>query len=92
MGKRRTKKDKLNAKHQFTLSWQPSSSEATLQTPVKRQKLQEKISVEKEKPASKKADSLVQDDQIVGIKKGILKSLILASLILGTELVLYLVW
>jgi hypothetical protein len=83
---RRTKKQKLKAKHSFNLSWAPSEP---------RVKGQFNIEPKAQKPNSRPHESalnLAKDASLASIKKDMLKSLILASLILALEVVVYLAW
>ncbi len=88
MGKHRTKKQKLNVHHPFVLTWAPeahvkgqftSSNNFTADKP-------------KEPAKKEKAVLLAQEEATIKIKRDILKSLILVSLILASEVVLYLAW
>ena len=91
MAKRRTRKEKEKAKHQFTFSWQPQS-EATSEANVKRQ-FQDKDKVEKSEIKMKEsADYLTKGDDIREVKRDVSRSLILALVILGLEVVIYLAW
>ena len=92
MSKRRTRKQKESAKHSFTVSWEGGRKEAAVKSNVKRQfgklnKSDLKIINDKES-----ADYSVKDKNLASIKKDLVKSLILASFILITEMVLYLIW
>lgn len=92
MAKRRTKKDKLSARHQFALKWEPSLINNDLASGVKRQ-LKKQISASNAKTQrSKSANILAQEGSVKTIRLDIIKSLILASFILSLELVVYLVW
>jgi len=99
MGKRRTRKEKEWAKHQFSLSWVPfrqirqaEPKKNTTEADVKRQF--EKTS----KPTNSKvirSDLAVSSDKDINltqIKRDIVRSLILAGVIVGLEVVLYLAW
>lgn len=86
MAKRRTKKQKEKAKHTFNLSWSPSEPD------VKGQ-----FNFEPKRPRAglrhkESALSLAKDGSLASIKKDILKSLVIVSLILALEVVLYLAW
>jgi len=86
MAKRRTKKQKAAAKHNINLSWAPSEPSV---------KGQFNFEPKKPKASSQKhenAISLAKDGSLASIKKDIVKSLILVSLILALEVVLYLAW
>lgn len=86
MAKRRTKRQKQKARHAFSLSWSPSEPD------VKGQ-----FNFEPNKPRTnsrkhESALSLAKDGSLASIKKDIIKSLIIVSLILALEVVLYLAW
>lgn len=92
MGKRRTRKQKLEAKHQFNLSWTPEPQTTPPEANVKGQiVLSPKPRLARSKEA-KKAVPMAKDASIEPYKKDTVKSLVLASIILAAELVLYLVW
>jgi len=85
--KRRTKEEKSNAKHDFTLSWSPISlNEET----VKGQTLNANKHKQNKNRSNKNSALLEKDSETRSIKFSIAKSLSLASLMLGTELVIYL--
>lgn len=99
MAKRRTKKQKIKAKRQFTVSWEPTSdskkprhktglSKAIVKGQFKNQTKANLRTGSKQKYAlfSGKASYLAS------IKKDLLKSVMLASLILALEVVIYLAW
>jgi len=99
VAKRRTKKQKQSAKHKFTLSWKPSS----LNQDFKAEKRSDKPDVKRQIQIDKKTEILknikteiavnsVKQNNLASIKKDILKSLILAGIILASEVVLYLIW
>jgi hypothetical protein len=79
MAKRRTRKQKERAKHRFTLLVKGQFQNAT--KPKKTKAAQ-----------PKKAKFLAKQGDLASIKREIFKSLILASLILGLELMIYLAW
>lgn len=90
MTKRRTKKKKRDAKHQFIVNVEKLAESGSNQTVVKGEN---KFSLKKGKTkpnASKNAKLLAKDENLASIKKDILKSLGLALFILGTELMIYL--
>lgn len=92
MAKKRTKKQKQTARHSFTLSWKPSSSEAKSGSGVKRQF---KSEAKTPTPKSATIESTVnpaQTNEVAKTRKNIIRSLILAGIILGTEVVLYFFW
>lgn len=91
MAKRRTRKQKEKAKHQFTLSWHPEPKKASSKADVKGQF--EKGTKLKKLQKSKKENAkfTAKLDGLASIRRDILKSLLLASLILSLEVVIYLV-
>ena len=92
MGKRRTKKQKESAKHLFTLSWEPATSARTPQPSVKGQFENTSEPKIKKMGMANNAEILAKDGESEAMRQDVIKSLILASLILGTELVIYLGW
>ena len=86
MAKRRTKKEKEKAKHAFNLSWAPS------EPGVKGQFNFEPKGPRAGREHKESALSLAKDGSLASIKKDIVKSLIIVSLILALELVIYLAW
>jgi hypothetical protein len=88
MGIQRTRKQKENVHHNFVLSWNPSQ----LPIGVKGQKNighEAKMSTGK---MAKNADLLAQEALSNPTKHNIIKSLIIISLILCLELVIYSLW
>ncbi|MFZ5932615.1 MAG: hypothetical protein ACOYT7_00805 [Patescibacteria group bacterium] len=81
MGKRRTRQEKERALHTFVFTHD-----------VKGQFKIEAKSQEAKPDKPKNADILAKDGNLASIKADILKSLLIASLILGAELVVYLAW
>lgn len=103
MGKaRRTKKQKVAAKHSFTISWKPSGAKTanqlsgtkkTISKPtVKRQKNTRITPGSSRDIGTKYAKKSGKDGHIVLLKRDLVKSLSLASLILGIEIVIYFAW
>ena len=86
MAKRRTKKQKEGARHTFNLSWAPS--EAGVKGQFNSEPKRPKAGARKHESAL----SLAKDDSLASIKKDIVKSLMVVSLILALEVVLYLAW
>lgn len=82
---RRTKKQKLNSHHSFTFSW-------SSQPRVKGQFASNNNFTAKQARDEKNAMFLAQEATTDKIKKDILKSLIIVSLILASELMIYLAW
>ncbi len=99
MAKRRTKKQKSKAKHQFLLNWKPDSisssneaKNAQVEAVVKGQ-IKNRVSPGRQREAKLKiADFQAKKEGLVLIRRDIIKSLFLASLILALEVVLYLAW
>jgi len=88
MSKRRTRKQKEKAKHQFTFPSSPGVSQA-------RVKGQNNIGYEakiSQDEGSKSADLTAQAGSTPSAKRDIIKSLLLVSFILSLELVVYLAW
>lgn len=97
MAKRRTRKQKEKAKHRLTVSWKPSTSSpkkagktASKKPRVKGQIKKASQAKEKSLHKAKKANSMAKDEGLSLIKRDIVKSLIIASLILSLEVVIYL--
>jgi hypothetical protein len=82
----RTRKNKENPHYQFLYSWQP------FQANVKGELEEGKTSTLATPRHGKKAESLAQEEGRPNIKKGIFRSLILISLVLILEVVVYLAW
>jgi hypothetical protein len=92
MAKRRTRKDKERAHHSFLYSWQPEPGKAQSRHDVKGQFVSSLEDTSSKAKHAKSANKLAKDDSLASIKHDIVKSLILASFILGAELVVYLAW
>ena len=97
MAKRRTRKQKESAKHSFTVSWEPKKEESpikaklNLSEPTVKRQIKKGQSLASLKPKrSKNANSMVKGEYLSEIKRDIVKSLSLASVIVGLELVIYL--
>lgn len=82
----RTRKNKENPHYNFLYSWTPSEPGVKRETNLEDKKINMKLS------PSKMAEIQAKEDSAVRIKKDILKSLILVSLVLILELVVYLAW
>jgi len=97
MAKRRTRKDKEGARHQHLISWNPESKQSeadsknyTAASAVKGQS-KPTISGTRGKDKGKKyAYYLDKNNELATIRHDLVKSLIIASLILCLELVIYL--
>jgi len=92
MAKRRTKKDKKKAKHAFTIKWDSGSTRLNFEPDVKGQIPEIKNEIKPKAHDIRHAEFSASNVNLATIKKDITKSLILASLILASEVVLYLVW
>ncbi|OGM57798.1 hypothetical protein A3E46_01820 [Candidatus Woesebacteria bacterium RIFCSPHIGHO2_12_FULL_46_16] len=92
MAKRRTRKQKEEARHSFALSWSPEAKKDHSELDVKGHLKNEAGRSLGQASTTKSADLLAKETSLASIKRDILKSIFLASLILGTELVLYLAW
>ena len=99
MAKRRTRKQKERAKHRFAVSWEPDRSIAKPQPKkgnseavVKGQTKKGSSLKKSRKSKAKIADLLAKDNGLASIRRDIIKSLILASFVLGLEVMLYLKW
>jgi hypothetical protein len=89
MPKRRTRKQKIQPKHTFLYQWSKTKS-ASQAGVVKGQFINEAKKQASEAGDKENANLLEKDVNLTAIKKNILKSLILTSLVLCLELVLYL--
>jgi hypothetical protein len=85
----RTRKNKENPHYNFLISWQPKDHP---QARVKGESNLDKITAPATFRHSKRAESSAQEAVASGIKKNIVRSLILIGLILILELVIYLAW
>ncbi len=99
MAKRRTRKQKEKAKHRLTVSWEPSTPSlkkvrktASKKGGVKGQKKNTSQAMKKNLRKTKKANSMAKGESLSLIKRDIVKSLIIASLILSLEVVIYLTY
>jgi hypothetical protein len=92
MAKRRTRKQKQKAVHQFNLSWQPEPKNASTE-PIVKGHLKNGVNTPSTKPSKAKlAIDSTKDAQVSVIKRNLVRSLIIVSLILALEVVIYLVW
>lgn len=91
MTARRTKKQKESAKHTFTFQWTPSVSSARSEANVKREFPNEAKSTSETIRINKETKFTAKDANFTQIRRDLIKSLILASLILASEVVIYLV-
>ena len=96
---RRTRKQKEEAKHTFTVSWKPrldigefESKKVLRLASVKGQFKKEAKSRIALIAKKKMVVDSTKDAELASIKRKIGRSVILASLILSLELVIYLIW
>ncbi len=89
MAKRRTKKQKQNAKHAFTISWGESSQTTTSHASVKREKVNSRTRQAHVLKKQKNTSTMAKDDDLVRIKHDLIKSVAVAIFILSLQLVLY---
>jgi len=95
MGKRRTRKQKVEARHHLTVSWSPEKNEprkATFEPIVNRQKAKDLSKKKVNSVNAMHSDYTGQFINVASIRKDIIKSLSIATFILASEVVLYLVW
>ncbi|MBU0572512.1 hypothetical protein KKH23_03405 [Patescibacteria group bacterium] len=92
MAKKRTRKQKEKAKHSFAKAHQISLGKDPFEPVVKGQFKTNKKARHELPLTSKKAMDSAKDSNIVEVKKELVKSLLLASLILGIEVMIYLAW
>ena len=92
MAKKRTRKQKEKAKHGFDSIYQISLGKDAFEPTVKGQFKNTKKVRHEQPPASNKATESAKNGNIVEVKKELVKSLLLASLILGIEVMIYLAW
>ena len=92
MAQKRRKKEKVKAHHQFTISWLNEAKKGDSEPNVNRQfqgGLETKLS---KRHSIKSVINMAKEESLPHIKHDITRSLILASLILGIEVVIYLIW
>jgi len=92
MSKKRTRKQKESARHKFVISWVPDTKEIPPKSNVKRQLEKSDNKTLSRTKTKENIRNKAKVSNLASIKKDIVKSLILASLILASELVLYLLW
>jgi hypothetical protein len=92
MGKRRTRKQKVKARNNFKGFYWTEAKNPEVEANVNRQ-IEKTLNVGlAERHTANNAEQLAQQGYLGSVKKDITKSVIIASLILGIELVLYLAW
>jgi hypothetical protein len=90
MAKRRTKKSKVAASHQFVVDVEKLAISSTPASTVKRELSDSYIRGQNKNKVSNKARYTAKDQNVASIKKDIIKSLSLAVFILALELMIYL--
>lgn len=88
MTKRRTKKQKEHAHHNFQISWSPTQATHPVKSQIKKGIIESNNTVSK----LKKAEYSDLGLNFEPIRKDIYKSLFIAGLIVAIELVLYSQW
>ncbi len=91
MAKRRSKKQKEKAKHQFTISYTPTASGEASKIAVKGQTKTSSSGTNKDAAMPENALNKAEQESFIRSKREIVRSLGLASLVLGLEIVIYLV-
>ncbi len=92
MAKRRTRKEKLSAKHNFAISWNPEPKKDGPEPNVKRQLPKTINSNSSNTKADKSAEFTEKSTLLATIKKDLAKSLLFAASIIASEVVIYLIW
>ncbi|MFC1710204.1 hypothetical protein ACFL0F_00905 [Patescibacteria group bacterium] len=92
MAKKRTRKQKEKAKHQFLVTSVNKPKSKPNDKVVKGQFNSRHKPSKKKVGMVKSADLLDKEDHLASAKRDVVKSILLASLILGLELVIYLAW
>lgn len=90
MPKRRTRKQKETARHPFTIHWEPKKKD--FEANVKRQFQDCPKHSGSKTNLEKKSENTQEMANLALIKKDIVKSLVLAALILASEVVIYFLW
>jgi hypothetical protein len=88
--KRRTKKQKKDPKYPFLVSWEGTSTNQSQESTVKGQNKTSVKANPKNSGQSKNAYLLEKGANLASVRHDIIKSLIIASFILGLEVVIYL--
>jgi len=88
---KRTKKEKLSTRHPFLISWEKSQSTLSRDLVKGQMKIEAKSNTKKSDD-NKNANIQDKEPALNQIKRNMVRSLMLASLILGLEMVLYFVW
>ncbi len=91
MPKHRTRKEKETPNYSFLVSWKPDP-QSSPGSPVKGQFKTHARAESSEAKGLKNAKSLDKNDVFVFTKRDLVKSLVLASLVIALELMIYLAW
>ena len=92
MASRRTRSEKEGAKHHFLYTWANEPRKPQVVPSVKTQIQNAPEGQVHPSESLNKAKTMAQVYDLASIKRGILRSLIMASLVLCLELVIYLAW
>lgn len=92
MSKKRSLKQKKHTRHPFLVNWQVEPKKRLELKAVKGQKKAEVKPASASSLDANNAELLDKDTNIASITKQVIKSLVIVSLILGLEMVIYLVW
>ena len=92
MGKRRTRAEKQNPHRAFLYSWQGKPEKGEVRHDVKGQFKNEPKATSLKHRRVNNANVLAKDGSLASIKRDMVKSLLIASLILAAEVVVYLAW
>lgn len=95
MSKRRTRKQKENASHNFSVSWKPTDLKSNRSKIGSSVKNQNTIPISVNNSNIDVGNSAKYTDKyfnLASMKRDLIKSLTFASLILASELVLYFIW
>ena len=92
MSGKRTRKQKEKAIDNFKINWTTEPGNTVSEANVKRQFKSDPEKTNFKPDKEKRAEATAKEDNLGKIKRNILRSLIIVSLILGLELVVYFVW
>jgi len=89
MGKRRTKKQKINARHNYAIGISNEGGSVSFSHTVNRQNKKTLDRPSDKTPNPKKTNVMADSYNLASIKKDLIKSLIISSLILALEMMIY---
>lgn len=92
MAKRKTRTQKENIKHPFLISWDESSEKQKTPTSVKGQNKRSEAEIIHSGTTTKNAVRLDKDGNLSTVRRDVVRSLIVTSLIIGMEVVIYFAW